>query len=281
MTTWRELADEASASSGLPASEVRRLVERASGYEGSEYYLALEEQVSSRAGPFFLAMVERRAAGEPLQYVVGSWGFRRLDLFVDRRVLIPRPETEMVVQVALAELSRYGRRPVVVDLGTGSGAIGLSIALEAPGSTVWATDVSADALAVAEANVTGLGTLAARRVRLVEGPWFHALPPLMRGKVSLVVSNPPYIASDESLPDEVAEWEPSSALRAGPTGLEDVATIVAEAPSWLSPSGGSLVVEIAPHQSADVLSLAGDAGFAFAEIRLDLAGRERMLVARA
>jgi release factor glutamine methyltransferase len=102
----------------------------------------------------------------------------------------------------------------------------------------------------------------------------------MRGKVSLVVSNPPYIADAEVLPAEVAEWEPSSALRSGPTGLEDVAAIVSEAPSWLAPSGGSLVVEIAPHQSADALSLAGAAGFPSAEIRLDLAGRERMLVAR-
>src|SRR5688500_2404619 len=154
-------------------------------------------------------MVERRAAGEPLQYVLGAWGFRSLDLYVDRRVLIPRPETEQVVEVALAELRALGAaKPLVVDLGTGSGAIALSIAPEVPTSQVWATDASPAALAVARANLAGIGRAAAR-VRLEHGSWFAALPKLLQGRVDMVISNPPYVADGDTLPPEVADWEPA------------------------------------------------------------------------
>lgn len=289
MPTWRDLLVRAAARLGSEV-EARRLVERASGNEGTSYLLGLDLPVPPRALPFFEALVERRAAGEPLQYVVSQWGFRRLDLYLDRRVLIPRPETEMVVQVALAELvrltrpngptpTREAKRPTVVDLGTGSGAIALSIALEAPESRVWATERSADALAVARANLAGLGTLSGRRVRLAEGSWFDPLPPLLAGHIDLVVSNPPYVADGETLPQEVQDWEPAGALRAGPTGLEDIRTITEEAPSWLA-RPGALVVEIAPHQAAEAATLARDAGFEEVEVRLDLCDRERILVAR-
>ncbi|MDP9442413.1 MAG: peptide chain release factor N(5)-glutamine methyltransferase, partial [Actinomycetota bacterium] len=204
--TWRDLLVRAAARLGSQA-DARRLVERASGSEGTSYLVRLDEPVPPRALPFFDDLVERRAAGEPLQYVLAQWGFRRLDLYLDRRVLIPRPETEMVVQVALAELAPLRRSPgpTVVDLGTGSGAIALSIALEAPESRVWGTERSVEALAVARANLAGLGTLAGRRVRLAEGSWFDPLPPLLAGHVDLVVSNPPYVADGEALPPEVQE----------------------------------------------------------------------------
>ena len=279
--TWRDLLAEATERLGS-AIEARRLVERASGYDGTEYALGLGEPVSARAKPFFDEMLERRAAGEPLQYVVGRWGFRRLDLFVDRRVLIPRPETEMVVQVALAELAELRKtvkRPQVLDLGTGSGAIALSIAVEVPSARVVATDRSSAALEVAASNLTGIGTLAAGRVELREGSWFDAVPSRLRGSFQLVVSNPPYVADAEELPDEVAAWEPAGALRAGPTGLEDIERIVSEAPAWLA-RPGVLVVELAPHQAGAAIPLAREAGFTSAEVRLDLAGRERMLLAR-
>lgn len=276
--TWRDLLAEAAERLGS-GIEARRLVERASGFEGNEYALGLGEAVSARAKPFFDSLVERRAAGEPLQYVVGSWGFRRLDLFVDRRVLIPRPETEMVVQVALEELARFPKRPRVVDLGTGSGAIALSIALEAPTSRVVATDRSPGALAVAGLNLAGIGTLAAGRVCLVEGEWFDALDEREAGTFQLVVSNPPYVADHETLPEEVADWEPPGALRAGPTGLEDIDRIVAAAPRWLA-RPGALVVELAPHQAEIAASRARAAGFSEVEVRRDLAGRERALLAR-
>jgi release factor glutamine methyltransferase len=276
--SWRALLAEATEALGSP-QEARWLIEQASGLEGADYALGLDEPVSARAMPFFEGMLERRRSGEPLQYVLGRWGFRTLDLFVDRRVLIPRPETEVVVEVALAELATMGKRPSVVDLGTGSGAIGLSIAVESPTARVVATDVSIDAIEVARLNLTGIGTLAAGRVELAQGEWFSAVPSRLRGKVQLVVSNPPYVGDAEQLPDEVAAWEPRGAVRAGPTGLEDIERIVADAPAWLA-RPGSLVVELAPHQAAPVLALAREAGFAAAEVRPDLAGRDRVLVAR-
>lgn len=224
-------------------------------------------------------MVERRAGGEPLQYVLGRWPFRGLDLVVDRRVLIPRPETETVAEAAATELRRLGRpAPRIVDLGTGSGALGLSLAAEFARARVWATDASADALAVARANLSGTGTLVATRVRLSHGSWWEALPPDLRGQVDLAVSNPPYVAADEALPPEVTDWEPVAALRAGPTGLEALTEIVADAPAWLS-RPGALVTEIAPHQAEPAVGLARRAGFAHAEVRPDLAGRPRALVA--
>ncbi|MGH9092638.1 MAG: N5-glutamine methyltransferase family protein, partial [Acidimicrobiales bacterium] len=137
-------------------------------------------------------LVARRLAGEPLQYVLGSWVFRTLELTVDRRALIPRPETEQVVEAALA---RLGDRPhpVVVDLGTGSGAVALSMAAERPGAEVWATDADAAALELAAANRERTGVAAT----LCRGDWYGALPARLRGRVDLVVSNPPYVSEAE------------------------------------------------------------------------------------
>lgn len=256
------------------------MVERASGWEGADLWVHLDETPTARAADFAETMVRRRAAGEPLQYVLGRWRFRRLDLLVDRRVLIPRPETEVVGEAAVAEVRRVGNRaPVVVDLGTGSGALGLSVADEVTRAKVWCTDASPQALAVARANLAGLGSLTAPRVRLVEGWWWDALPLELRGSVDVAVSNPPYVAAGEALPPEVADWEPVDALRAGPTGLEAVEAIVAEAPAWLARSG-ALVVEIAPEQAEAAVASATRAGFPHADVRPDLAGRPRVLVAR-
>ena len=143
----------------------------------------LDDPLTEGAMARYDDMVARRAAGEPLQYVLGHWGFRHLDLMVNRRVLIPRPETEQVVEVALAELDRLGGRDVpttVVDLGTGSGAIALAVATERVRTTVWATDASEAALAVARANLAGVGRAGAR-VTMVAGDWFGALPAELRG----------------------------------------------------------------------------------------------------
>jgi release factor glutamine methyltransferase len=253
-------------------------------------------------------LADRRAAGEPLQYVLGRWPFRTLELAVDRRVLIPRPETEHVVEVALAELAelvdggtgddrgpaRTGRGPgpVAVDLGTGSGAIALSLAVEggarAPGLVVWATDVSADALSVAAGNLAKLARVqpgAADRVRLSEGRWFDALPPELGGSLDLVVSNPPYVAEADfpGLDPTVRRWEPRGALVAagshGVGGLADIEAVVDGAARWLRP-GGILVVEIDPAQADATLASAGKAGFTDRRTEPDLSGRVRMVVAR-
>lgn len=290
------------------------MVESASGYAGAELLVALDRPAPPRPARALAAMVERRVSGEPLQYVVASWGFRTLDLFVDSRVLIPRPETEMVVEVALAELARLsdlaatgptlprecrpwpGHRPqwasgepaaepvLVADLGTGSGAIALALAAEVARGTsleVWATDASSGALAVARANLAGLGGWPATRVRLSQGSWFAALPDRLRGRLALVVSNPPYVSQAElaTLPHEVAGWEPTDALVAGPSGLEAVAQVVSGAPGWLG-RPGTLVVELAPHQVDAVALLASRAGFTEVAVHPDLAGRPRALVGR-
>ncbi|MDH4143856.1 MAG: peptide chain release factor N(5)-glutamine methyltransferase [Acidimicrobiia bacterium] len=244
------------------------------------------ELATSRRLARFDAMVERRLGGEPLQYVLGSWSFRQLDLMVDRRVLIPRPETEVVAGLALAEIDRVvqavgadrDRRVPVVDLGTGSGAIGLALAYERPTVDVWLTDNSAESLAVARANLAGIGRPAVR-VQVAEGDWFDALPDELAGAVGVVVSNPPYVAAGEDLPAEVRDWEPPAALVSGPSGMECFEAIVGPARRWLRP-GGALVVEHAPHQAEALAQLARRAGFSDVGVHPDLSGRPRALVAR-
>ncbi|HEX5587990.1 MAG TPA: peptide chain release factor N(5)-glutamine methyltransferase [Acidimicrobiia bacterium] len=298
MATWRELrvsTEAALRDAGVdaPPSEARWMVERVSGFEGPELVMHEHDQATSLAVAHLDAMIERRRAGEPLQYVLGQWQFLDLELFVDRRVLVPRPETEVVARVATEEAVRLGLRhgpadpwsvgatEVVVDLGTGSGALALALASALPDAEVWAVDVSDDALAVARANVAGVGGPAATRVRIAHGSWFDALPDVLRGGIRLVVSNPPYIAESEvaSLPNTVIEWEPYGALVSGPTGLEAIEVIVTDAVEWLAPDG-VLVCELAPHQAEAASELARAAGFADVEVRADLAGRERALIAR-
>lgn len=285
--TWRELLDEAVSRlrrSGSPSPDIdaRRIVEEASGHEGASLLLGLDELVTVRAMAAFDDMVARRGTGEPLQYVVGRWGFRNLDLAVDRRALIPRPETESLVDVALTHVDRViagGRDPaIVVDLGTGTGAIALAIATECVRTSVWATDRSTDALALARANLAGVGRAGAR-VRLAEGEWFAALDPDLAGAVDVIVSNPPYVLDGDELPVEVEAWEPAAALRSGADGLDDLRRIVAEAPRWLRP-GGALAVELDPRQSAAVAELFALVGFVDVEIARDLTGRDRFVHGR-
>jgi release factor glutamine methyltransferase len=274
-------------------AEARWLTETASGYDAVDWLTIFELVPNERAQAHLDSMVERRVRGEPLQYVLGSWAFRELDLLVDERVLIPRPETEWVVEIALGEAVRLGLRrggrpsldartdAVVADLGTGSGAIALALACALPDAEVWATDVSPDALVVARANLVGIGS-AATRVRLEAGSWFDALPSDLRGRLKVVVSNPPYVAEHEvaDLPADVAEWEPRLALVSGPSGLEAIEAIVLEAPAWLDPGGSVLVVELAPHQADAARETARAAGFDAVDVVRDLAGRDRVLVAR-
>lgn len=272
--SWRSILAEAAARIGT--DDARRIVEEATGRTPTD---ALDEPATALTHARFWAMVERRATGEPLQYVLGRWGFRRLDLAVDRRVLIPRPETEWVVEAALAHVPT-DRPSVVVDLGTGSGAIALAVADERwPRVRVVGTDASADALAVTRANVAGLGRRGTG-VELRQGDWWAALPGDLRANVDVVVSNPPYVATSDPLPAEVADWEPTGALVAGPSGLEALAVVVGGAPGWLRP-GGVLVCEIGETQGSAVRRLAGAAGLVDVEVRLDPTGRDRILVAHA
>lgn len=281
---WRELVGAAArrlADTGIgnAEQEARWLAERAGGFDAAELTLALAEPATRRSARHFDEMLDRRVAGEPLQYVLGAWSFRRLDLYLDRRVLIPRPETEALAGHALDECDRLDAR-VAVDLGTGSGAIALSLIVERPSLDVWGTDVSEGALAVARANLSALGR-AGHRGRLVAGDWFAALPDELRGTIDVVVSNPPYVAEHEfaELPAEVRLWEPRDALIPGPSGCEAIERIAAEAPAWLRPTG-SLLLELAPHQAAAAQRMAHAAGFASVSVHPDLAGHTRVLIAR-
>jgi release factor glutamine methyltransferase len=226
------------------------------------------------------ALVDRRLAGEPLQYLLGEWAFRTLTLAVDPRALIPRPETEQVVEAALAVL-RFVRRPVVVDLGTGTGAIALSVAAEVPTAEVWATDDDPAALELAAENRARTKLPVALR----RGRWYGALPDDLHGRVDLVISNPPYVSEAEwpGLDPEVRR-EPRRALVAGAgsdgtPGLADIEVVLGEAPAWLRPRG-VVVVEMAPHQAQAAVAAARAAGFSDVRVERDLAGRDRAVVAR-
>ena len=196
---------------------------------------------------------------------------------VDPRVLIPRPETEEVAGLAVDEVRARPGEVIVADLGTGSGAIALALAFECPSARVLATDVCADALRVARANLAGLGR-AARRVSLHEGSWFEALPDTARGEIDVLVSNPPYVADADVVPAVVDDWEPRRALRSGPAGLDALTAIVDGADDWVRP-GGVAVVEMAPSQIEFIENRFGRLGWS-TEVHVDLSGRERAVVAR-
>jgi release factor glutamine methyltransferase len=260
-------------------------VEEVSGLDRSRW----GETATAAGRARLAALAERRLAGAPLQYVLGRWSFRGLDLQVDRRVLIPRPETEVVAEVAIAEARELHLPPgsrssgpfAVADLGTGSGALALALAVELPEADVWATDRSAAALDVARANLAAVGPSAASRVHLAEGMWYEALPAGLRGRLRVIVSNPPYVTEAEfsGLPAEVRDHEPADALVAGPTGRESLEELVAGGLAWLEP-GGTLVLEVAPHQAAPMQAVAAAAGYDPVAVHRDLTGRDRVLTAR-
>ena len=288
--TWRSLFAETTTVLG-DGTHARWMCEVASGCDGADFLAVLDQPAMHAMVGHLDAMLARRQAGEPLQYVLGRWQFRRLDLMIDRRVLIPRPETEWVCEVALglarsliagAAAAAADVPPLqIADLGTGSGALGLSLAAELPigSAQIWLTDVSPDAIDVASANLAGIGRNASA-VRVVQGSWFDALPDNLRGNLDLVVANPPYIADDDqAVHDDVSDWEPHLALFGGTDGLRDIRAIATAAHSWLR-VGGYLVLEIGAEQGAAVLALLIDAGLRDAEIRADLTGRDRIAIAR-
>ncbi len=297
----RDLARELGSS-----TRARWVLAAATGRRVSEVSARVGEAVDSAVEQASLRIAGRILSGEPLQYALGSWEFRQLEVRVDERALIPRPETECVVEFALGELARISssggrsageRRPLVaVELGTGSGVIALSLAAELSvpaagfvaglvrGFQVLATDSSEDALELARENLDGLARsrpASAARVVLLQGDWFDALPAELAGGIDLVVSNPPYlsVADWDEVEDVIRDHEPHGALVAGERGLEALERIVDESPRWIAP-GGSLVLELAPRQADRIRRRARAAGFVDAEVRRDLSGLDRALVAR-
>ncbi|MEY3986831.1 MAG: protein methyltransferase HemK [Actinomycetota bacterium] len=278
--TWRDVLADASVRLSNP-NEARWLCEHACGLDGAEFAAALDETPTTAMMASLDAMLVRRLAGEPLQYVMSRWAFRHLDLFVDKRVLIPRPETELAVEHALSMLANLDGFARVVDLGTGSGAIGLAIASESHPREVevWLTEESSDALDVARANVATLGRHGSR-VKIAQGSWWSALPEDLLGTIDVAVCNPPYIAiGDPEVAVDVLEWEPHTALFADDDGFADLQLVIAGAPRWLR-TGGSLILEIGHRQATRVTEAMIAAGFENVETHRDLAGRDRFVVGR-
>jgi len=221
------------------------------------------------------SLFRRRASREPLQYIVGTQVFRGRDFLVNSSVLIPRPETELIIEEVLA--SRFSTVAChMVDMGTGSGCLAVSLALDCPGATVSATDCSASALQVASENAQRHGV--ADKIRFFLGECLEPLAAgVFAGKVSVIVSNPPYIPSEQCdrLPREVRAFEPLPALNGGSNGLAFYDRLLAESPSLLHP-GGILVMEMGMHQSEDVRRKVGEA-FIVKTIRRDQADIDRVI----
>lgn len=214
--------------------------------------------------------IDRLLAGEPMQYVVGSTGFRRLTIACDRRALIPRPETEGLVDLALG-LAPGGR---ALDLGTGTGCIALALADEGQYDSVTGVDRSGEALSLARENAAAAGL----QVRWLQGDWVE---PVRGEQFALVAANPPYISDGEwdALDPSVREWEPRPALTGGPDGLDDVRRLLGEVPQVLAPSGW-LVMEIDSARASASAEAAVRAGWTTVRVADDLFGRPRFLVAR-
>jgi release factor glutamine methyltransferase len=220
----------------------------------------------------YLALLERRAAGEPLAYVVGSKDFWSLRLTVTPAVLVPRPETELLVERALA--LRHAESARIVDLGTGSGAIALTLAHERPRWQVTATDVSEDALTVARANAELLNL---NRVQFLRGSWYE---PLIGRTFDLIVSNPPYVAADDpAMRDPALLHEPRGALTPGPDAMASLRAIIASAPDYLERDGW-LLLEHGADQAPEVARELVARGLRHVRSHRDLAGHERVTEAQ-
>ena len=257
----------------LPRHEAERLLMSITGEvrAGLVAGLDLTPDQASR----FEALSSRRAAGEPLQYLEGTVEFGPVDLVVDERALIPRPETEAVWDEARRMLGEAGKGTVIVDLCTGTGAMALALKTVFPEARVFATDLSEPALCLARDNAARLGL----NIEFFHGDLFEALPKSIYGRIDLLVSNPPYIEEKEweTLPPDVRDHEPRQALVSGPEGTEILERIADEVYWWLG-VGGWVLCEIGETQGQRTDELFGQ--WLDTEVRPDLAGRDRILVGR-
>ena len=262
--------------SGLPRAEARRLLASLTGQPLTWFMAHGDDPANPNTATRFQTLAKRRRAGEPLAYLLGQQEFYGRPFAVSPAVLIPRADTETLVETALEQLLllRQQRRTVplsLLELGTGSGIIAITLALEAPDTGVHAVERSPEALAVAQQNANTLG---AHRIHWHAGSWWQALASPRR--FDLIVSNPPYIAAhDHHLQQGDLRFEPPQALAAGPDGLDDLRIIIGGAPAHLT-SGGWLLLEHGYDQEAPVQALLRDAGFAEVFTRRDLAGQPRV-----
>jgi len=253
-----------------PRREALRIFADGTGTSPAEVHLGQAGMVADADAAAYLRAIDRRAAGTPLAYVTGRAGFRHLELAVDQRVLIPRPETEGLVDLVL----QHGGRGTMADVGTGSGCLALSLRAETAAGPVIAIDWSAGALAVAADNARTLGL----PVSLVRGDLTTSLAD---GALDVLVSNPPYIARDEYLALEpgVRDWEPRVALESGTDGLEATMRLLQDGHRVLR-AGGLLVLELDAARAGATGRAAASLGWTDVRVQADLFGRERFLVAR-
>ena len=260
--------------SSSPRLDAELLLEYVTGLSRASFRASPERELPAAAGWSFQQLIKRRMKGEPIAYIRGQQEFWSLLFEVSPAVLIPRPETELLVERALAHLSS-DRAARVADLGTGSGAIALSIAHERPATIVTAVDCSPAALDVAARNAARLSI---KNVKFTQGDWFA---PLAGQRFELIVANPPYIAeNDPDLEPHVRKQEPVNALISGPSGLEALEHIITSAPAYLEPAG-SLLLEHGWKQAPTVRNLLVRSGFTHVRSHADLAGHERVTEARS
>jgi release factor glutamine methyltransferase len=252
---------------GTPRLDAELLLAEATGWDRHRLMADPDLDLPAGSGRKFGEMVRRRLRREPVAYILGRKGFRGLELEVDARVLVPRPETELLVEVALEV-----EPATALDVGTGSGAVALALADELPGSRVTATDTSGAALEVARANAERLGLT--ERVELVEA----VVPPPGSGGFDLALANLPYVAEREwgGLEPEVTQWEPREALLGGVDGLDVLRTVIPA----IADTAPVVALEVGGGQAAAVGQLLFEAGHGAVEVRNDLAGIERVVVGR-
>lgn len=262
-------AEKFAIASGLPPLEARMLLTHVTGLSRTQLITRDTDSLSPAQRDVFCELLERRVSGEPMAYLLGQREFFGRMFRVTPAVLIPRPDTEVVVDTALARLAKVAQ-PRVLDLGTGSGILAVTLACERPDAEVLATDISADALAVARQNAQMLG---APRTRFLLSDWYNAVP--ANADLSLIVSNPPYIAAaDPHLAQGDLRFEPVDALTDHGSGLTDLATIVSGAGPRLAP-GGWLLMEHGYDQGDAVRALLAESGFGEIFTARDLGDNDR------
>lgn len=264
----------ASAGVVTPDVDAQLLVRSVTGLSRAELATAADHELGAEQVGVLRGMGERRAGREPLQLILGSVGFRYLDVVVRPGVFVPRPETEVLAGEAVARVPVGG---VVVEPCTGTGAVACAVASEGDPGAVVATDLSRAAVDLARHNATRCGV----GVTVRRGDLLAPVDPGLRGRVDVLVSNPPYVAEAElaGLEPEVVDWDPRSALVAGPSGHEVSDRLIAAAGEWLTP-GGWLLLEVDQRRAAATAARAAAAGLAESGTVADLAGRDRIVLAR-
>lgn len=273
------------AGSSESSIEAEVLLRRAAGWDRAALYIRWESALAADVWERYQALLEERARGRPVHYIIGEREFMGLSFLVDERVLIPRPETEVLTEFVIDFLRKRrvdgdsGPRTFVVDVGTGSGCIAVAVAYHVPSAAVLATDISAGALDVAVENARRHGV--ADRIEFLAGDMLDPLPPALAGTIDVIASNPPYVPPElvASLPREIRDFEPAVAVVGTGDGLAFHRALEESAPRWLRP-GGLLAMEVGAGQAPALCAFVDDrAAFSHVSTLRDYAGIERVVTA--